>query len=371
MSTTAVSKVVSAITDFGFDLFAELTKQNGDKNLFVSPASIAFALAMTYNGARDETARAMAQTLRVQDLDLTELNQSFAALMSALDNIDPKIKLAIANSLWLREESTCNDDFMQIVRQFYKAQVTTLDFGAPDAADTINNWVSKQTSNKIKQIVTPPEIYIAELALINALYFKANWAKQFDKADTKDSPFTLLNGSQKQVPMMSQHGRFMYYQGQGFQAVSLPYVGHRLSMYIFLPDKNSSLDEFQKQLNTENWNAWMSHFHEMKGYIALPRFTVAYEVELNRALTALGMGIAFGPGANFDGISPGLYISKVKHKTFAEVNEEGTEAAAATVVLMTRMSIPFSFVVDRPFFCAIRDNETGMLLFMGFIVDPE
>jgi serine protease inhibitor len=215
--------------------------------------------------------------------------------------------------------------------------------------------------------------------LINAIYFKGNWAKQFDRRRTRDLPFTLPDGSQKQRPLMAQSGRFDYYAGQQFQAVSLPYGAGRASMYIFLPEQRSSLRAFRRELSHKSWDAWMRHFRQTEGMLALPRFKIQYEATLNDALKALGMAIAFdGRRADFGGMfadgKPNASIDEVKHKTFVEVNEEGTEAAAVTSIGMMRTSMmpqrSFNMVVDRPFFCAIRDNQTGALLFMGSIVDP-
>ncbi|MBC8234296.1 serpin family protein, partial [bacterium] len=204
-----------------------------------------------------------------------------------------------------------------------------------------------------------------------AIYFKGRWKVEFDKSKTRDGVFHLPNGREKQVPMMSQSSNFPYFRGDNFEAVSLPYGEGRMSMYIFLPNSDSNLDAFLLHLNAENWENWMSQFDEVADnlMVVLPRFKLEYEVTLNDALKALGMGIAFSGRANFDGIAPGLFISEVKHKTFVEVNEEGTEAAAVTAVML-KDSIPPLFVVDRPFFFAIRDNWTGTVLFMGLVIEP-
>jgi serpin B len=256
--------------------------------------------------------------------------------------------------------------------------LTTLDFGDPAAPAAINSWVSDKTKGKIDKIVSqidPQSI----LFLINAIYFKGKWTDQFDKAKTAPDTFTTGSGQQKPHPLMHQSGNYNYFEGPNFQAISLPYGAGRVSLYIFLPPRGTSLAEFQKSLTLQNWDAWMGQFSKTKGEIAVPRFKVEYEVGLNEALKALGMGIAFDPErANFTGMvqsSQNAFISRVKHKTFCEVNEEGTEAAAATSVEMSVTSIrppskPFRMIVDHPFFCAIRDNKTGTVLFMGSINDP-
>jgi serine protease inhibitor len=373
------SRLISANTTFGFKLFAEVAKQDVGKNVFISPASVALALAMTYNGAVGETKQGMERALEMRGMNHLELNRAYSQLKAALESADPKVQLNIANSLWGKKGITFNPDFLQRNKQYFSAEVTTLDFGDPSAPATINSWVADKTKGKIDKIVDQIDAR-AILFLINAIYFKGTWAAEFDKAKTKNEQFTTVAGKPKQHPMMHQSGNYNYYEGKGFQAVSIPYGSGRVSMYIFLPAPNVSVGELQTSLTAANWEAWMKQFAKTKGEIGVPRFKVEYEIGLNDALIALGMGIAFDPDrADFTGIVKGpdrAFISRVKHKTFAEVNEEGTEAAAVTSVEMRTTSAmqprekTFRMIVDRPFFCAIRDNKTGTLLFMGSINDP-
>lgn len=373
------SKILSANTKFGFKLLAEVLKGDANKNVFVSPASVAMALAMTYNGAAGETQQAMAGTLELEGMNLDEVNRANAALRAKLQDADPSVQLFIANSLWARKGISFQPDFIGRNKEFYGAEVRALDFSDPGAAPTINAWVSKNTKSKITQIVDSPIDPQMILFLINAVYFKGNWTHPFEKELTKERDFTLLDGTQKKCPMMSQGGSYNYYQGEKFQAVSLPYGRRRVSMYVFLPAKESNLKEFCQNLGAENWDNWMSQFHRMEGDIVLPRFKLEYEKLLNNALKAVGMAVAFDPSrANFAAMtSEPAFISEVKHKTFVEVNEEGTEAAAVTSVGMALAAAPskpperFRMVVDRPFFFAIRDNATGIILFMGAIVEPK
>jgi serpin B len=372
------ARLVSANTAFGFKLFGEVAKQDAGKNIFISPASVGLALAMTYNGAVGETKLGMERALEIQGLHHDELNRAYGQLRQALESTDPKVELNIANSLWARKGVSFNPDFIQRDKQYYGAEVTALDFGDPASPGTINSWVSDKTKGKITHIVDQIDAQTI-LFLINAIYFKGKWSIEFDKAKTKDDTFTTGAAQQKRVPMMHQSGRYNYYEGKNFQAVSLPYGAGRASLYIFLPGASSNLAEFQRNLTAANWDAWMKQFAETEGSIAVPRFRVEYEVGLNDALKALGMGVAFDANrADFSGIVQGserAYISRVKHKTFAEVNEEGTEAAAVTSVEMrttsARLQRTFQMVVDRPFFCAIRDNKTGTVLFVGSITDPQ
>jgi serine protease inhibitor len=368
------NKLIAANTQFGFKLFSEILKKDSNQNVFVSPSSVAIALAMTYNGAGGSTTEAMAKALELQGLTLQQVNSSNAALKTLLENPDPQVQLTIANSLWANKDFSFNPDFLQRNREFYSAKVSNLDFKDITAPSIINDWVSENTRGKINKIVEtiePEQV----LFLINAIYFKGSWTNEFDKNQTAEYPFYLSSGKQKQHPMMSQNGNYKYYENEQFQAVSLPYgTDGRISFYVFLPKENSNLKAFYQSLNGESWEKWMTQFRKREGFIRLPRFKMEYDITLNDALTALGMGEAFSKQADFSGMGNNFAISEVKHKTFVEVNEEGTEAAAATSVGIVAVSAPsekpFRMVVERPFFCAIRDNQTGAILFMGSIMEP-
>jgi serpin B len=330
---------------------------------------------MVYNGAAGETQRAMAEALDLAGMSLDQLNRAGAELLRALESSDPQVRLAVANSLWGRQGLAFGQEFLRRCAEFYGAEVQTLDFGDSRALAKINGWVRQHTDGKIEKILDRID-GATLLVLLNAIYFKGNWTRPFDRQRTEERSFHLLGGGQKQLPLMAQSGEYQYCEGPGFQAVSLPYGGERLSMYVFLPEQRDSLAGFVQKLNDASWSAWMQKFRKTEGTIALPCFKLEYEVTLNQALQALGMAAAFDPRrADFAGMGVGkLKIDEVRHKTFVEVNEEGTEAAAVTAVTMMRASFmpkrTFRMVVDRPFFCAIRDHQTGAVLFMGAIVDP-
>ncbi|MBD2517371.1 serpin family protein [Nostoc sp. FACHB-973] len=372
------TKIVESNNKFGFKLFSEVQKSDGgEKNVFISPSSVAIALAMTYNGASGSTQQAMAKTLELQGMNLSEINSAYAAaLKQLLDNPDAKVQLKIANSLWANQEVKFQPDFLQRTEDFYQAKVSNLNFQDATASNAINKWVKDNTGGKIDKIVEKIEPNQV-LFLINAIYFKGSWSNEFDKNQTAQHPFYVTSGREKQHPMMSQDGDYRYYENEQFQAVSLPYgKDGKVSFYIFLPKENSNLKAFSQNLNVENWEKWMTQFNKQKGFIRLPRFKTEYDVTLNNALKALGMEEAFSNKANFSGMGKNFAISQVKHKTFVEVNEEGTEAAAATSVGIVATSLrqepkPFRMIVDRPFFCAIRDNQTGSVLFMGSIIEPQ
>ena len=252
-----------------------------------------------------------------------------------------------------------------------------LDFKDPNAANTINAWVKKNTKNKIDKIVDRIDAD-SMLFLINAVYFKGKWEDPFEKALTKPQPFTLADGTKIQYPAMLRSGEYRYYDASTFQVISLPYGSGRFSMEIFLPKSKSNLLEFQKQLTAKNWQEWSTKFTRKEGVIQLPRFKVEYETSLKSALQNLGMAIAFDQDkADFRNLSTvKAFIGDVKHKTFVEVNEEGTEAAAVTSVEMKVTSArpseepPFQMIVDRPFFFTISDRQTGTIIFMGTIKNP-
>jgi serpin B len=376
----AASQLSAANNRFGFNLFAELRKTESEKNVLISPASVAMAFAMAYNGAAGDTQRAMAAALQIQRYTLDELNKANAALLKSLTTADPKVQLAIANSLWARQGVGFKDDFLKRNTDFLGASVSELNFDDPNASAIINGWCAKHTKDKIKKIVADRIDPDTVLYLINAIYFKGEWTAKFNKAMTKELPFTLADGKPKQHPLMFQAGKFGYFQTNEFQAVSIPFGGGRMSFYVFLPSQQSDLNAFCRRLTAENWDKWMQQFQTRDGDLWLPRFKLEYETSLVAPLQALGMSIAFQPHrADFSAMRsppPNLFISEAKHKTFVEVNEEGAEAAAVTSIgiSVTSVQIPpprFSMKVDRPFVCAIRDNQTGAILFLGAIVEPK
>jgi serine protease inhibitor len=369
-ANSALNSLVSASNDLGFRLLTQLATKEEGKNILLSSFSAAIALAMTYNGAEGETKQALANLLGVDGLDLEEVNQVNAVLMTMADGLGADVQLAIANSIWLRSGISASPDFIGRMADFYRGEVASLNFATMAAVNTINDWASRETQGKIGELVTLDLIRDAILILINAIYFKGIWTQPFDAEKTTERPFTRLDGSQKLHPMMSQSGRYDYFENELFQAVSLPYGDGRVSMLLFLPRPALSLNDLLRSLTPETWPQWIARFRDMKGSVVLPRFKVEYGVDLFPHLVELG-GQALA-AVDFLGMGAGpLMISSVIHKSFIEVNEEGTEAAAATAVIMMRSPQPsFQMVLDRPFLCAIRDNETGMLLFTGVVVEP-
>ncbi|HOK53644.1 MAG TPA: serpin family protein [Armatimonadota bacterium] len=368
--------VVSAHSDFGFRLFHELNKQQPNSNVFISPASLNLTLSMTCNGARGDTQEAMARTLGIQAIPLEQVNKANSTLIANLNAPGPGLKITVANSLWGDRSIRFNRSFVATNKQYYDAHLKRLNFQDPKAPQVIDNWVSKKTQGRIKRIVE--RIDANEfLILVDAVHFDGVWMNEFNEALTKEGDFILSNGQKKRIPMMSNSTMLRYYRGQDFQMVRLPYGQDRMSMLIFLPDKNSDLETFISKLNIENWQKWRNGMQESQVLITMPRFEIEYsaEEEMKTALTSLGMGVAFdAKNADFTGIcSQGSWLNRVIHKTYLRVDEKGTEAAAATAAALQGLAVMPSlveFTVDRPFFCAIDDGKTGEILFMGAIYKP-
>jgi len=366
-----------AVNEFALELTVQLGRQDAGQNVFLSPANVAIALAMTANGARGETLQSMLSALNLNTLDLETVNSNFAALQALLVRDEPGATIAIANALWARAGVAFNADFLQRTQGFYDARIEALDFDQPDAPKTINEWVRRQTNDKIPAVVEriPEEII---LLLMSAIYFNGKWETPFNPEFTQDRPFYLLNGTTKELPTMYRSDDFEYLKGDGFQAVRLPYAGGGVRMVIILPDADRTLAQLTDQLSIENWESWREQFSVKEGQLYLPRFTTRYDKQLNQALSAMGMTEAFDDGrSDFSGmrpVPPALFVSQVRHVAYVDVNEAGTEAAAVTSVEMGITSAmpteTFLMQVDRPFFFAIEETSTGSILFTGLITEP-
>lgn len=366
-------KLVESDEKFGLKLFQEIVKSNSDSNIFISPLSISMALAMTYNGAAGTTEQAMRNTLEFGDLSKNQINESFKSLIEFFSEIDPKVKFQLANSIWYKQGFIVEQDFIHLNQNYFDAVVKGLDFNAPGAVDIINGWISDNTNNKIENMIDriPPS---AVMYLINAIYFNGTWMYEFDKNLTKDDIFETSDGSQVSTKMMQLSGDFFYHENENFQAIDLLYGAGKYGMTIFLPKHGKSLDSLINELDPSKLKEWVANFHECKGNLALPKMKIENKMFLNEVLKILGMEIAFSGAANFENINKqgGLYISRVLHNTFLEVDEEGTEAAAATVVEVLRGGSPTGFVMEmnRPFLFFIRERDTNVILFIGKIVNP-
>jgi serine protease inhibitor len=374
--TLAQKHLIESDNKFGLKLFREIVKEEKDSNVFISPLSVSMALGMTYNGANGETQQAMQKVLELSGLTLQEVNESYKNLIELLTGLDPKVKFQIANSIWFRQDKEPEKEFVDLCQKYFDALVRAMDFADPNAAGIINAWVKENTNGKIEEIVDDPIDPFIVMFLINAIYFKGAWTYQFDEDSTKDTLFYLPDGTSRPCKMMGQRSFYKYFSNDVFQAVDLPYADGDFSMTIFLPTLGTDIDSLIAKFYEENLNDWLSHFSSDSGDIFIPKFKLEWELLLNNVLKTMGMGIAFSPAADFTKMygDGGVWIDKVKHKTFVEVDEEGTEAAAVTSVEMRETSLPypsgFRMRVDRPFIFMIRENKSQTILFIGKIVEP-
>ncbi|MBC7228213.1 MAG: serpin family protein [Thermoflexales bacterium] len=378
-----LTELVNGNNSFAFDLYRAL-REGRDGNLFYSPFSISIALAMTWAGARGETERQMAETLHFT-LPQDRLHAAFNALdlelaqrgQGARGKDGKGFRLHIVNALWGQQGYQFLPPFLETLARNYDAGLRLLDFaGDPEAArGVINDWVSDQTESRIRDLLPPGTIdALTRLVLTNAIYFNAAWAEPFDPKTTRDGVFHLLDGRQVTVPMMRQTANYGYGAGEGFQVVELPYDGNELAMVILLPDAGR-FEEFENSLDAERVDEILRSLAYGGVTLTMPRFRVESDFRLADTLAAMGMPAAFQPGqADFSGMdgSRDLYISAILHKAFVDVDESGTEAAAATAVVigLTAFIPRIEVTVDRPFIFLIRDLRTGTILFVGRVLNP-
>lgn len=371
------ARLAAADMGFAFGLVKELAREQPAKNIFISPYSISTVLQMVGNGAYGNTRQEMASVLGTSGLEPKALNQACKDLDQSIRSAQNNVVLSLANAIWYRTGVELRPEFVSLNQDFFGAKMGALNFTDPRTSGIINAWADENTHGRIKNIISGRIPGDARVILANAIYFKGSWERKFDPKATKERAFHLQDGRQPQVAMMQQSGEFQYQEGKGCQAVRLPYAGWRLGMYVLLPEAGSSVEKLLASLDAQSWqNQLRRQFLKRKGSLVLPRFKLEYGAELKRPLTALGMRIPLSLGADFSGMSASpLYLSEVRHKSFVEVNEEGTEAAAVTVAAMAPSSMqrptpPFEMVVDRPFLFVIEDNLTNAILFVGVVFDP-
>ena len=371
--------LVACITqgnEFAFDLFYKILQTTDEKNVFISPLSVDFALGMTLNGANSITKQEMKNVLHHSKLTDEQINEYYQLMLNALPTIDPTAKLNIANSIWCREGFPFYKSFLDINATYFDAEIRNLDFSASYALDTINGWCARKTNNLIKNPLDkiPSD---AVMYLINAIYFKGIWIAQFDKANTAKANFHSENGSQNQVDMMCiPKGSFPYCEDENAQYLDMGYGNGAFSMTLILPREGKTLKDVSNKFSADYFNDNVKNRLDSTNIrVFLPRFKTEFKATLNDVLIALGMPSAFDSQgtADFSGmcniLEHYLYISRVIHSTFVEVNEEGTEAAAVTIVEMVETSAGADntrvFRADKPFMFVIRENSTGAILFMG------
>jgi serine protease inhibitor len=368
-------EVIEADQQFAFELLGKVNALCEEDNFMISPLSVSYALGMTMNGAAGTTLDAFYQVLHFGDLTDAEVNESYRDLMDQLVRLDDKVEFSIANSIWYKLGYHVLDAFITTNQTYFDAAVRELDFSDPQAVDIINGWIEEKTNDKIKDMLD----YIpadAVMYLINAIYFNATWKYEFDKSQTAEGPFYLDGGGSHRADFMKVKGAFNYTVTEDFSAVEMPYGDSAFSMVVMLPSGESTTEDLVGQMDLSRWNSWFENPTVRNVQIELPKFKYGFRSLLNDPLIDLGLGLAFSDGADFSRITSeaDLYISRVIHQTFIDVQEEGTEAAAATIVEMRETSAGGNstpiFRVDKPFLYVIKENSTGAILFMGKVGKP-
>jgi len=365
--TVAEELVIARSNTFGFDLLKEVdaSREAEAPNTILSPLSATMALGMALEGADGGTFEAMRDALRFQGLSREEINASYRGLLDLLLDLDPEVELGIANSAWSRLG-------FPFESAYFDAEIRELDFDTPGAKDIINDWVNQKTQGRIQEIIdaiSPLDI----LFLINAVYFKGSWTTKFAKSDTYQGSFRLESGHNVTVPTMSaEELPIRFGEVDGIQVGELPYGGEAFTMVVAVPEFGKSVDDLVAQLDDDRWQELLDATSEGEFPVHLPKFELEWDGLLKDALSAMGMGPAFVPEADFSRMTPAqdAYISQVRQKTFMKVDEEGTVAAAVTSVTVGVTSAPLGLYVDRPFLVAIRERLTGTILFLGVIRDP-
>jgi serpin B len=362
-------KIIAASNDFAFDLFRTGNLSQHKQNVFVSPLSASMALGMATNGAKGATYDEMRSTLHLGGATRDDVNAGYKSLIALLRSLDPGTNFTIANSIWFDGTFAVNASFLDESKFCFGAQVQTLDFTSPSAVSTINSWVSAQTNNRIPEIldaIAPDEV----MFLLNAIYFKGTWQERFDKSKTVDAPFHAADGTTSIVPMMLGEEGVQFTSTPEYSAVDLAYGNSAFTMTVVLPNAKKDVDTFAESFNQTKWDAIVMLLRQSSIDVYLPRFRMEWKRDLSDDLKALGMRLAFS-NADFGSISPlrrDLVISRVLQRTYVDVDEEGTEAAAATMVgLELSRRGPVAFRADRPFMVVIRERFSGTILFIGKI----
>jgi len=371
--TVQEKQLVSSTESFGLNLFKQVNKGAGDSNVFISPLSVSTALGMTLNGASGQTYNEMKTTLGLTVSSQDDINKAYQSLNQLLTQVDPKVIFEYANSIWYRQGLTFEQSFLDVNKNYFDAAVQGLNFNDPASVDIINNWVKEKTNGKITNIINniPPAIV---MYLINAIYFKGTWLHKFDTSATKQDDFYVAQNDPVKSMMMNQMNKFNYYQTSAYQAIELPYGNGDFSMLVILPSTGSNVSSIINQMDTGFWDNILNNMDSAEVSLELPKFKIEYYTSLKSELEAMGMTTAFTPSADFSKMRPekDVLISDVLHKTYVNVDEEGTEAAAVTVVVVgaTVVISGIPMKVNHPFIFAIREKNSGAILFIGKVVNP-
>ncbi|MDR3297564.1 MAG: serpin family protein [Prevotellaceae bacterium] len=360
---------------FALAMFRNVSAAVGS-NTFFSPLSLNMALGMLYNGTSGDTRTELAQVMGFADFSEAEINEYYQLMSDALLSVDPLTELGIANSIWYRTGFDVKPPFVSINQQYFSAEVQSLDFASPDAASIINGWCADKTKDKIKEIIESPIPNDVVMYLINALYFKSKWQYTFDKSESREADFSKANGSAVSATFMHHTATLPYYADEHVQCVEMPYGNQAFSMVALLPPDGTSIEQLVEYLDSETWLGITQGLHEREVSVAFPRFKVECEIALNKPVQQAGILQIFNEGGLLNlSDNPYVVVSNIKQKTFVEVNEEGTEAAAVTAIGMEMTSAgpssPTPFIANRPFLYLIREKSTGVILFVGRMDEPK
>ena len=370
------AEIIEADKAFGFELFREVYNFVDEDNLMISPLSVSYALGMTYNGAAGTTLEAFRDVLHFNNLTNQEVNESYKDLMDQLVTLDKRVEFSIANSIWYRLGFEVLSEFIATNQEYFDAAIEEIDFSDPQTLEIINQWIEDKTNGKIQDMLDFIPVD-AVMYLINAIYFNAQWKYEFDRDKTYEDNFMLADGSSILTDYMVVNGNFNYTSNEDFSAVELPYGDSAFSMVVMLPSSEKTVSELVTILDVEHWDSWFENSDMTNVQVELPKFKYGFKSLLNEPLCNLGLEVAFSGAADFTRISPvgGLFISWVIHQTFIDVQEEGTEAAAATIVEIsyggTGGGGPIFFRVYKPFIYVIKENSTGAVVFIGTVGKPD
>ena len=375
------AQLIEADNAFGLEIFQKIREESDKENIMISPLSISVALAMAYNGADGATKTEMENALKLNGLTPEQINSSYKMLIAALQSLDEDVVFELANAIFYAEGFEVKSPFIKTNQDYYDAKVESIDFSSPSSVKHINDWVAEKTHDKIDKIVeslSPDD----RMVLLNAIYFNGIWSVKFDEDGTKMHNFNRMDGVNIEVPMMNKEDKLDYTTNSLFSAIKLPYGTGQYNMVVLLPGSDKNSADIIDELSADNWNEWMESFEtEEHVVVTMPRFKFAFELQLNNVLKKMGMQKAFvSSQSDFTKITDDkkLYISSVVHKSFIDVNENGTEAAAVTSVTFSTTSIgpgdqipKIYFTVNKPFVFAITEKDTGAILFVGEVQNPE
>jgi serpin B len=371
------ARLIEADNAFGLEVFQNIRKNSEEENIMISPLSISVAFAMAYNGADSDTKTEMENALKLNGLTTEQINEAYKMLIKGLQSLDNDVVFEIANAIFYAEGFSVKPDFLNINKNIYDAEVEKLNFNSASSVQHINNWVANKTHDKIKQIINQLSP-LDRMVLVNAIYFNGIWTNKFDENGTHELGFSKKDGTNIEVPMMKKEEQLEYSENSLFSSIKMPYGNGQYNMVVFLPDYEKSTQDVIRELSSENWKEWMNNYEiNNQVVVTMPRFKFAFETKLNKVLVEMGMEKAFQPNvADFSKMSEeDLFISSALHKSFIDVNENGTEAAAVTAITISTTSIGVEppktyFTVNRPFIFAITEKDSNAILFIGEVQNP-